>query len=392
MSQLAVLVQAVSKLARTMCRPHNAIGRVSKRTGNAARGNLPYHRAGLHSDRAGLQTSNPVGSPANPVPRRIVKRRILGTALLLITPLLAAWAQQAERKTERQPVRRAQPPRFDPAVVRNIFFDDLFATNGPLNGPRPANLAAAAAGAATPQAAGSGAKPAASFAWSKFISAGTIEDEVKQIAGRLNEDVTRPAAFARDGHHKCRVHFSVLAMMFAITSEYDGDVRWKTEAAVARDLFSKTAANCKTNSSATFNAVRRQRDETLQTLLGGSGLQGKGEAASDWSAITDRSPLMTRLQEAAEENLQRWTASASEFEKHLQELPREAELVAAFAIILCKDGMEDADDDEYMGYAKAMQDAALSLVDAVKLKNQSAASKAVGQIRKACGECHSTYQ
>ena len=54
--------------------------------------------------------------------------------------------------------------------------------------------------------------------------------------------------------------------------------------------------------------------------------------------------------------------------------------------------MEDADDDEYMGYAKAMQNAALSLVDAVKLKNQSAASKAVGQIRKACGECHSTYQ
>ena len=133
MSQLAVLVQAVSKLARTMCRPHNAIGRVSKRTRNAARGNLPYHRAGLHSDRAGLQTGKPVGSPANPVPRRIVKRRILGTALLLITPLLAAWAQQAERKTERQPVRRAQPPRFDPAVVRNIFFDDLFATNGPLN-------------------------------------------------------------------------------------------------------------------------------------------------------------------------------------------------------------------------------------------------------------------
>ena len=101
---------------------------------------------------------------------------------------------------------------------------------------------------------------------------------------------------------------------------------------------------------------------------------------------------MTRLQEAAEENLQRWTASASEFEKHLQELPHEAELVAAFAIILGKDGMEDADDDEYMGYAKAMQNAALSLVDAVKLKNQSAASKAVGQIRKACGECHSTYQ
>ncbi|MEE3368815.1 MAG: cytochrome c [Planctomycetota bacterium] len=318
-----------------------------------------------------------------------MKRKSLSTAVLLILPLLAAWAQE----TERRPVRRAQPPRFDPAVVRNIFFDDLFAKDGPLNGPRPSNLAAAAAGTATPQPSGSGAKKAAaSFAWSKVISAETIEGEVKQIAVRLNEDVTRPAAFARDGHHKCRVHFSVLAMMFAITNEYDEDVRWKTEAAVARDLFSKTAANCKTNSSATFNAVRRQRDETLQTLLGGSGLQGQGEEASDWSAITDRGPLMTRLQEAAEENLQRWTASASEFEKHLQELPREAELVAAFAIILCKEGMEDAGDDEYMDYAKSMQNAALSLVDAVKLKNQSAASKAVGQIRKACGECHSTYQ
>ena len=318
-----------------------------------------------------------------------MKRRSLGIALLLLTPLLAVWAQQ----TERLPVRRAQPPRFNPAIVRNIFFDDLFAKNGPLNGPRPSNLGTAASAAATtPQTAGAGTKPATTFAWSKVISAETIEDEVKQIASRLNRDVTRPAAFARDGHHKCRVHFSVLAMMFAITSEYDGEVRWQTEAAVARDLFSKTAANCKTNSPATFNAVRRQRDETLQTLLGGSGLQGQGETASDWSAITDRSPLMTRLQEAAEENLQRWTASAGEFEKHLQELPREAELVAAFAAILCKEGMEDADDEEYSGYAQAMQHAALSVVDAVKLKNQSAASKAVGQIRKACGECHSTYQ
>ena len=101
---------------------------------------------------------------------------------------------------------------------------------------------------------------------------------------------------------------------------------------------------------------------------------------------------MNRLQEAAEENLQRWTASAEEFEKHLEELPREAELVAAFASILTKEGMDDSDDDEYRGYAQAMQDAARSLVDAVKLKNQAQASKQVGQIRKACGECHSTYQ
>ena len=92
----------------------------------------PTYRPSNHT--AGVQIRNPVGSPVNPSPRRIVKRRILGTALLLITPLLATWAQQAERKIERQPVRRAQPPRFDPAVVRNIFFDNLFATNGPLNG------------------------------------------------------------------------------------------------------------------------------------------------------------------------------------------------------------------------------------------------------------------
>ncbi|MAV35461.1 MAG: hypothetical protein CMJ59_08385 [Planctomycetaceae bacterium] len=318
-----------------------------------------------------------------------MRQRPLATALLVIAPLLAAWAQQ----TRRQPVQRAQPPRFDPAAVRNIFFDDLFAETGPLNGPRPENLGAAApSGATSSPGAGAAPKPSATFAWSKLISAQTIEDEVKQIAIRLNKDITRPSAFARDGHHKCRVHFSVLAMMFAITSEYDGQVRWKSQAAVARDVFAKTAANCKTNSSATFNAVRRQRDETMQTLLGGSELPGEGEVAADWSAITDRSPLMNRLQEAAEENLQRWTASAEEFEKHLEELPREAELVAAFASILTKEGMDDSDDDEYRGYAQAMQDAARSLVDAVKLKNQAQASKQVGQIRKACGECHSTYQ
>ena len=39
-----------------------------------------------------------------------------------------------------------------------------------------------------------------------------------------------------------------------------------------------------------------------------------------------------------------------------------------------------------------MRDASRQVVDAVKLKNEDNARKAVGEIMKACSECHESYR
>ena len=70
----------------------------------------------------------------------------------------------------------------------------------------------------------------------------------------------------------------------------------------------------------------------------------------------------------------------------------EAEMVAVMAEVLCKAGMEDADDETYTGFAQQMKKSARNIVDAVKLKNDEAARKAVGEINKACSNCHEDYR
>lgn len=74
----------------------------------------------------------------------------------------------------------------------------------------------------------------------------------------------------------------------------------------------------------------------------------------DWFVIIDCSFLMIWLQEVVEENFQCWIVSVGEFEKYLQELLCEVELVVVFVVIFCKEGMEDVDDEEYFGYVQVM--------------------------------------
>ena len=51
-----------------------------------------------------------------------------------------------------------------------------------------------------------------------------MEDEIKAQKLLVDADVTTPSAYA-SGHKAGRRDFSMLAMLFAIAGEYDGDIR-----------------------------------------------------------------------------------------------------------------------------------------------------------------------
>ena len=323
---------------------------------------------------------------------RLTPARLFVAAIFLsCLPGMLLLAQKRGKK----PVRRAQTPaEFKQAS--NVFYADLFGEGSPLSGERPANTGAAPAPMATGN--GGGGAPAQGtasggvFAWGKIISATTIEDEIKALKLELDKDVTRPSSFTGGGNRKCRTHFSILAMLFAIVGEYDGDVRWKEFGPAARDIFARVAGNCKTNTRTVFDESKKRKDE-LQDLIGGGGLSTKnGEAAADWSKVADRSPLMKKIDQIMKEKLQPWTANASDFKANSSEILHQAEIVAAVGEVLTKEGMEDAGDEDYDGFSIRMRDASRQIVDAVKLKNDENARKAVGEIMKSCSECHESYR
>jgi len=307
------------------------------------------------------------------------------TAIGLVS-ILALIASGQGRKA----AHRAKLPSFDSAKTNRIFFPDVFAR---LEGERPANpnvQVAATPSAGVPTGSASLAGP--SYAWSKIISAVSIEDEIKAIKLATDKNVTTPQDFAGRGYKEVRRDFSVLALLFAIINEYDADVRFKRDAAAARDIFARTASNAKAGNNNVYNESKKRKDELLD-LINGAALAEKPETEeNDWTKIADRSPLMQRLEAAQEKKLVKWTANADAFSEEIENTLHEAEIIAAVAETLTREGMEDGDDEAYAGFANLMKRSALDVVAAVKSNNAEQARKATGEIAKACSDCHDNYR
>ena len=309
-------------------------------------------------------------------------------ALLVGGLFVVATIAQDRPKTA---AKRAAPPKFNPSEVAQVFFDDVFSK---LTGTRPATptagaVAAAASGAPASASAGPAAGGGAG-GWAKVISPATIEDEIKAIKLEVDKNVTTPSEFAGRGHKVIRREFSILAMLFAIINEYEGDVRFKKDAATARDLFGRTANNTKAGGNTNVFQEVKLRKGDLDELLNGSAPSAAGDPLA-WDAIIDRSPLMQRL-EMMFQKQSAAMANKEAFAKDVETLLHDAEIIGAMATVLTKDGMSDADDVTYAGFANSMKASAAEIVDAVKLNNYDAARAAAGKIDKACSQCHEGYR
>lgn len=287
-------------------------------------------------------------------------------------------------------VRRVQLPKL--AAEPDLFFGDAF--KDALVGERPANLgkpapAATAVAAAPTESVSSGG----AGTWASIISAQAIEDEIKALKLKVDGSITTPSDFKGKGYRVVRRDFSVLAMLFAIAGEYDGEVRWKKSAPAARDTFARTAANAKVGTDQVFAEAKLRKTE-LGDLVGGSNpFEGKeAEVKATWSTVCDRAPLMQHLEDVFEPSLKPNLGDKAQFNANLEKISHEAEIFAAIGASLAKEGMMDADSTEYKAFCQTFEKAARDLVEACKTKNYDAASAAGAVISKACTECHEMFR
>ena len=303
--------------------------------------------------------------------------------LLLFSPSTAAFAQGGKKAP------RVAPPKFDKSQVEEYFLPDVFSK---LVGERPnlQKLPQAATGGEGGGDEGGGVAPVKG--WAEAISSEAIENEVKAVKLSLDKNITTPTAFRGNGYKECRREFSVAAMMFGIITEYDGDVRFTENASGLRDALARTGRNLKVSTPQAFQEAKQRRDD-LQDTLGGATYQGKqGDPDLTWDQICDRSPLMQRLETASDKKVQPGTSSAAEFKKNKEMLAHEAQMIAAMAMVLTKEGMEDGDYDDYKEFCEQMKKGALDIVTAVKQDNYEAARTGAGIISKACSNCHDNYR
>jgi hypothetical protein len=286
------------------------------------------------------------------------------------------------------PTKRARPPKFSKSIT-DVFFLDA---REKLVGPRPdkvvdgAPVAGAAEPSARPPEGGKGPP------WSTLIAAEVVEDEIKAQQMQLGEAVQNATKFKGGQYQRARRHLSMLATLFAIDAQYDQKMRWQREAPGMRDLLGRAGFNCKVATDASYHEARTRWEDLQNVVRGNPPSMPTAAPDPNWAQVADRAPLMKRLEQAQQQGLTPWTANAGEFKRHAEKLSHEAQLVAALAEVIGRDGYESSDDETYRQYAHEMQTQAQAVRDAVEQKNYEQARQAVIGINKACVNCHEGFR
>ena len=304
-----------------------------------------------------------------------------------------AALQRRSRIRSEQPrveLPTTKPPAVWDSATLDVFFIDARAHLGP---GRPRSLIAPEPKLAESIAPAASTESAQTAGWSKLISRDTLEDEVKQLLAEINRDVQSPGAFKSGGFQPARLHFTLLAALFNVIAQYDGEVRWKQNAGGWADLFGRAGRNCKAGSDASFKEAKL-RAADLAELVRGDDVQPTGAAGSSeqWSERVDRRPLMSRLEISQQERFGSWTANKAEFGKRQADLQHEAELLAVVAEIIQRAGYEFAEDESYQAFAREFQTNAITLRKAAANGDYPQARSAVSQINQSCEKCHADYR
>lgn len=283
--------------------------------------------------------------------------------------------------------KEARPPQWSRDVL-DTFFDDA---RDALDGPRPEY--GKKGDATQPDTAQAPGDKKQAFAWSKLIGAETLEAEVKRLNQSVTNSVSKSGAFKSGGFKDARRDFSELAVLFAVTAEYDGNARWKDAAPGTRDELARTAATTKGGND---DSLRQSTttNTALTDLIRGD-RRPKSAATvdvADWSQIAARPLLMQRLGISQQERLTEWLADPATFRRNQTDVAHEAQILAMLAEVIQREAYEFSDDDTYVGYAKELQQAAGALSTATVAGNYEQAQAAIGRATKACADCHDGYR
>jgi hypothetical protein len=311
------------------------------------------------------------------------------SAILLGIFLASVVAQEESSKPQKRirKVKRVAKPTFD-GRKSDLYFKDV--TEG-LVGDRPtADMPNKIASAGTAAAQGTDDSDK-STGWSTLIDGTTIEDEIKSLNQALAKTVTTPVKF-KTTYNDVRQTMALLSMSFAIVREYDSEVRWKEHAPAAQAALQQAETNARSNSDKAFNYCNARKFDLEDLVRGGSFAESEKPAEElDWSEVIGRSETMQRL-ETSDELLKEWTADEKTFAKQKSKIISEAQWVAAIAEVIAKEGMDDADVDEYLEFCVAMKDAATQTVTATKSDDFEAASKFANLISQSCNNCHEEWR
>ncbi len=317
-------------------------------------------------------------------------RRVVKLAMVVLLACAAgqvAVMAQARFGPGKQLARR---PTFT-AEQRAVFFPDARLELGPGS---PGRQPAETEPVPSPEVPDESLPENDGSAWSRLVDAEVMEDEIKSYVTTVAGHVRSLNTFKSGGYQELRDSYSFLAVLFGVIAQYDGDVRWKDQAAGMRAALARAGFNCKVSTDASFKESKL-RSEDLATLVRGGSLQLPTATATledGWPSVSDRPPLMKRMELAQHGRLDIWTANAEEFKRNRDKVLHEANLLRLLCEVIEDAEYEYADDELYLEYVEKMRQHCNEVIGAVGEDRFEEAQSAVSRINQQCDNCHGDFR
>lgn len=319
-------------------------------------------------------------------------------------------APKVKKKTEEAeeggPEKPQKPNRkMVGDIPLDVFFDNPIAESrkaGEVATAAPTAAVAAAKPAADPMPMPAAAekpadKPAETAAagagdWGSIITAEDLQDEVKKIRLRLQENLSAIGKYNAHYNKEIRWDASGLAALAGIALIHPEKVSWKQHAAHIRDFAAEVASKAKGLGPKPFEDTKKEF-EKIDALLGGNPPPDLPAAAAEaaFNEFANRRNLMHCLETGAD-YLRANFQAAGPFEKNAEDVARSASIVAAYCKVIGTEGYPSADEEDYQKFLKPLMDANLTMAKAARDKDFAAFTEANGRVVKYCSDCHGTYQ
>jgi hypothetical protein len=312
-------------------------------------------------------------------------------------------AQQSPKQAAQPPSKKGPPagaktklapaPKWDRSVLETFFSDARERLgSGPPPGTGATGGATEPAAPAETQTAPTAGSASGGAHWSALVSAAAIEDEVKSSVQPVAAVVQTPTGFKGGGYKTAREEFSMLAVLFGVIGQYDGNIRFQKDAAILRSLFGRAGMNCKVGTDNSFEEAKHRSQDLAEVVRGGTVEQRPAEAEFKWPDIVNRAPLMKRMEKSLRDRLSPWTSNASEFNKNRGAIQNEAQLLAMICEVIKSEGYEYADDANYRKYVDTLQQQCLEIVEATKSQDPKRGQSAAALLNKTCDACHADFK
>ena len=227
--------------------------------------------------------------------------------------------------------------------------------------------------------------------WDSLISIDDLQNEITNARNFLNRSIQSY------GDYK-KVTLMIpgkaasIAVLASVAMEHPQEVNWKPDAIYVRDL-------ARQMNEEPLQANKKDHTkvlglfENIASTLDRSKPAGLAEPNADdsFADVAGMDMVMVRLDEA-EKRLRTEAGSEAAFDAKKVMIDHEAAILATFSHVITLEAYGYADDEEFVGYANQIVQAAKGIRTATQANDFSSYELARSKVSTSCSDCHSAYR